>query len=45
MTTRARGAVVAALAVTGLVVPALLFVAQYPRWWVWIAQEQVPMTW
>ncbi|QBF45046.1 hypothetical protein [Janibacter limosus] len=45
MTTRARGAVVAALTVTGLVVPALLFVAQYPRWWVWIAQEQVPMTW
>ncbi|WP_114201311.1 chromate transporter [Janibacter anophelis] len=33
------------LTALGLAVPALLFVARYPRWWTWIAQEQVPMTW
>ncbi len=45
MTRRSRLAVVASLAAAGVIIPALLFVAQYPRWWVWIAQEQVPMTW
>ena len=42
---RSRRVVVAALVCAGVAVPALLFVAQYPQWWVWIAQEQVPMTW
>lgn len=45
MTRRARVVVVVALLVAGVAVPALLVVAQYPQWWVWIAQEQVPMTW
>lgn len=42
---RTRRVVVAAFVCAGIAVPALLFVAQYPQWWVWIAQEQVPMTW
>lgn len=45
MTRRHRLVVVGALAVVGALVPSLLFIAQYPQWWVWIAQEQVPMTW
>ncbi|KRE35073.1 hypothetical protein ASG73_17180 [Janibacter sp. Soil728] len=45
MTRRHRLAVLGALTVAGVLVPSLLFVAQYPQWWVWIAQEQVPMTW
>lgn len=45
MTRRTRVVVIAALAAVGIAVPVLLFVAQYPQWWVWIAQEQVPMTW
>ncbi|CAM4062355.1 hypothetical protein [Janibacter anophelis] len=45
MTARARTLLLLALGLTWLVVPALLFAAQYPTWWVWIAQEQVPMTW
>src|SRR5699024_4666997 len=42
---RSRRVVVAALVCAGVAVPALLFVAQYPQWWVWIAQDQVPRTW
>lgn len=45
MTRRTRLLVIAALVAAGIAVPALLFAAQYPQWWVWIAQEQVPMTW
>lgn len=45
MTLRARLVVIAALVIAGIAIPALLFAAQYPQWWVWIAQEQVPMTW
>ncbi|MGO1166935.1 MAG: hypothetical protein ACTMHL_10005 [Janibacter sp.] len=43
--TRIRLTVLGALIAAGIAVPALLFVVQYPQWWVWIAQEQVPMTW
>lgn len=42
---RARVLLVLGLLVTWVSVPALLLAAQYPTWWVWIAQEQVPMTW
>lgn len=45
MIRRSRRLLVAALVCLGIAVPALLFAAQYPQWWVWIAQEQVPMTW
>lgn len=45
MTARTRTLLLVTLAVTWLLVPGLLFVARYPRWWAWIAQEQVPMTW
>lgn len=45
MTRRTRLVVIGALLAIGIAVPALLFVAKYPQWWVWIAQEQVPMTW
>lgn len=45
MIRQTRLVVTAALVGAGIAVPALLFVAQYPQWWVWIAQEQVPMTW
>ncbi|SMC88733.1 hypothetical protein [Janibacter indicus] len=45
MSRRSRRVVVVALAVAGMVVPVLLAAAQYPTWWVWIAPEQVPMTW
>lgn len=45
MTARTRTLLLAALVVTWLLVPGLLFVARYPTWWAWIAQEQVPMAW
>lgn len=45
MTRRTRTLLLPALFVTWLLVPGLLAAARYPTWWVWIAQEQVPMTW
>lgn len=45
MTGRSRRVVLIVLGVAAIAVPTLLFLAQYPQWWVWIAQEQVPMTW
>lgn len=45
MTRRSRFVVLGALVAAGITIPALLFVARYPRWWEWIAPEQVPMTW
>lgn len=37
--------VVAGLATVWAVVPVLLAVGAWPRWWSWIAPEQTPMTW
>lgn len=45
MSARARLVLLAALLLTWLLVPGLLFMARYPTWWAWIAPEQVPMTW
>lgn len=45
MTRCSRLVVLGSLVVAGIVIPVLLFVARYPRWWEWIAPEQVPMTW
>lgn len=45
MTRRSRFVVLGALVAAGVAIPALLFVARHPRWWEWIAPEQVPMTW
>lgn len=45
MTARIRPLLVLVLLATWIAVPGLLALAQYPQWWVWIAQEQVPMTW
>ena len=41
----ARRVVLAALLLAAVVVPTLLALARYPRWWEWIAPEQTPMTW
>ncbi len=42
---RTRGRFVAALMALAVLAPAALFAAQYPKWWLWIALEQTPMTW
>ena len=44
-TSRARQVLVVALVAAWLTLPPLLFVAQWPQWWSWIAPEQTPMTW
>lgn len=41
----ARRTLVVALATVGTLAPLVLFGARYPRWWVWIAPEETPMTW
>lgn len=40
-----RRRVVVALAAAAVAAPALLVLGRWPRWWLWIASEQTPMTW
>lgn len=40
-----RRRVVLALVLAAVAAPALLVAGGWPRWWLWIASEQTPMTW
>ena len=42
---RARRRLALGLVAAGIVTPLLLAAARWPRYWLWIASEQTPMTW